>query len=61
MRKRVVRFGYAPSTALYLAPVVPFWLARITDPVRREDHARARAEDAYAIGEPRKFFEISVA
>jgi hypothetical protein len=34
--ERVVRFAYAASTALYLAPVVPFWLARIADPVRRE-------------------------
>ena len=34
--ERVVRFAYAASTALYLAPVVPFWLARVADPVRRE-------------------------
>jgi hypothetical protein len=33
--ERVVRFAYAASTALYLAPV-PFWLARVRDPVRRE-------------------------
>jgi hypothetical protein len=34
--ERVVRFAYAASLALYVAPVVPFWLARIADPVRRE-------------------------
>jgi hypothetical protein len=46
--ERVVRFAYAASTALYLAPVVPFWLARIADPVRREWVERKcgrRAED----------------
>jgi hypothetical protein len=34
--ERVVRFAYAASLALYATSVVPFWLARITDPVRRE-------------------------
>ena len=34
--ERVVRFAYAASSALYLAPVVPFWLARVGDPARRE-------------------------
>ena len=34
--ERVVRFAYAASTALYLAPVVPFWLARVRDRARRE-------------------------
>lgn len=35
-RERDVRFAYAASTALYLAPVVAFWIARIGDPARRE-------------------------
>jgi hypothetical protein len=34
--ERVVRFAYAASSALYLAPVVPFWLTRVADPVHRE-------------------------
>ena len=34
--ERVVRFAYAASSALYLAPLLPFWLARIADPARRE-------------------------
>jgi hypothetical protein len=34
--ERVVRFAYAASSALYLGPVVPFWLTRIGDPARRE-------------------------
>jgi hypothetical protein len=33
--ERDVRFAYAASTALYLAPVVAFWVARIGDPERR--------------------------
>ena len=31
-----VRFAYAASSALYLAPLLPFWIARIADPARRE-------------------------
>ena len=31
-----MRFAYAASTALYVAPVIPFLLARIADPARRE-------------------------
>src|SRR6185503_12213108 len=34
--ERVVRFAYAASSALYLAPVLPFWIARIGVPGRRE-------------------------
>ncbi|HEY8824270.1 MAG TPA: hypothetical protein VIP07_05220 [Candidatus Limnocylindria bacterium] len=34
--ERDVRFAYAASTALYLAPVIAFWIARIADPARRE-------------------------
>jgi hypothetical protein len=34
--ERVVRFAYAASTALYLAPILPFWLARVADPARRQ-------------------------
>jgi hypothetical protein len=34
--ERDVRFAYDASSALYLAPVVPFWLGRIADPARRE-------------------------
>ena len=46
--ERVERFAYAASSALYLAPVVPFWLARLADPVRREwveQKCGRRAED----------------
>jgi hypothetical protein len=34
--ERVGRFAYAASTALYLAPILPFWLARVADPARRQ-------------------------
>ena len=34
--ERVVRFAYAASAALYMAPPLPFWLSRIADPGRRE-------------------------
>jgi hypothetical protein len=34
--ERVVRFAYAASAALYMAPPLPFWLSRIADPARRE-------------------------
>ena len=33
---RIVRFAYAASAALYMVPPLPFWLARIADPARRE-------------------------
>ena len=34
--ERDVRFGYAASSALYGAPLVPWWLPRLADPARRE-------------------------
>jgi len=34
--ERVVRFAYAASTALYVTPMLPLWLARVADPARRE-------------------------
>jgi hypothetical protein len=44
--ERVVRFAYAASSALYLGPVVPFWLTRIGDPGRREWIERKCGRDA---------------
>ncbi|MGH2472973.1 MAG: hypothetical protein ACRDG6_11305 [Candidatus Limnocylindria bacterium] len=44
--ERVVRFAYAASAALYLAPLLPFWLARIADPARREWIERKCRRDA---------------
>jgi hypothetical protein len=44
--ERVVRFAYAASAALYLAPVIPFWLRRIGDPARREWIERKCGRDA---------------
>jgi hypothetical protein len=47
--ERVVRFAYAASSALYLAPVLPFWIARIGDPARREWLERKCGRDASEI------------
>jgi hypothetical protein len=44
--ERVVRFAYAASSALYLGPVLPFWLSRIADPARREWIERKCGRDA---------------
>jgi hypothetical protein len=44
--ERVVRFAYAASSALYLAPVLPFWIARIGVPARREWIERKCGRDA---------------
>jgi hypothetical protein len=43
---RVVRFAYAASAALYMVPPLPFWLARIADPARREWLERKCGRDA---------------
>ena len=43
---RVVRFAYAASTALYVTPMLPLWLARIADPARREWLERKCRRDA---------------
>jgi hypothetical protein len=45
----IVRFAYAASSALYLGPVVPFWLARIGDPARREWIERKCRRDAHEV------------
>lgn len=42
----VVRFAYAASAALYLAPVLTFWIARIASPARREWIERKCGRDA---------------
>jgi hypothetical protein len=44
--ERVVRFAYAASSALYLAPLLPFWISRIADPARREWIERKCRRDA---------------
>jgi len=44
--ERVVRFAYAASAALYMTPPLPFWLARIADPARREWLERKCGRDA---------------
>jgi hypothetical protein len=44
--ERVVRFAYAASSALYLAPVLPFGISRIADPAGREFIERKSGRDA---------------
>jgi hypothetical protein len=44
--ERVVRFAYAASAALYMAPPLPFWVSRIGDPARREWIERKCRRDA---------------
>jgi len=44
--ERDVRFAYAASAALYMAPPLTFWLARIADPARREWLERKCRRDA---------------
>jgi hypothetical protein len=45
----LVRFAYAASSALYLAPLLPFWIARIADPARRQWIERKCGRDASEI------------
>lgn len=47
--ERTVRFAYAASSALYLAPLLPFWLSRIGDPGRREWIERKCRRDAHEV------------
>lgn len=44
--ERVVRYAFAASAALYMVPPLPFWLARVADPVRREWIERKCRRDA---------------
>ena len=44
--ERAVRFAYAASAALYMAPPVPLWLSRIADSARREWLERKCRRDA---------------
>jgi len=44
-----VRFAYAASAGLYMAPPRPFWLSRIADPARREWLERECRRDAREI------------
>jgi hypothetical protein len=47
--ERVVRFAYAASAALYMGPPLPFWLARIADPARREWIERKCRREAHEV------------